>query len=440
MHPQDEQKPSFSTLGLSPKLLEKLTKLGFTTPTPIQAKAIPVALEGKDIIGIAQTGTGKTFAFSLPMMQAIAREKKIGLVLLPTRELALQVEEEIMKVGGSLGVKTAVLIGGASMYLQTQKLRARPHIIIATPGRLIDHLEQKNVSLAGLGVLVLDEADRMLDMGFAPQINRILENAPTERQTLLFSATMPPEILTMTKKYMKSPERVEIERAGTAGSTITQSGYAVEKQDKAKLLHHVLKTTEGTTLVFTRTKHGARKLSDVLNQIGHRSAEIHSNRSLAQRKEALAGFKSGKYRTLIATDIASRGIDVNNIRLVVNFDLPEHADDYIHRIGRTGRAGKDGHAISFVSRDERRGLRNIERLMRRQLDIKPTPKLEDLPSYRKPEHQEHGFQTGGHRGQPRGRESRSGRPEGYRADRGPRGFGTRARRPASRSRSAHRSA
>lgn len=430
MHPQDEQKPSFSTLGLSPKLLEKLTKLGFTTPTPIQAKAIPVALEGKDIIGIAQTGTGKTFAFSLPMMQKIAREQKIGLVLLPTRELALQVEEEILKVGGSLGVKVAVLIGGASMYLQTQKLRARPHIIVATPGRLIDHLEQKNVSLAGLGVLVLDEADRMLDMGFAPQINRILENAPTERQTLLFSATMPPEILTMTKKYMKSPVRIEIERAGTAGATITQSGYAVEKQDKAKLLHHVLKTTEGTTLVFTRTKHGARKLSDVLNQIGHRSAEIHSNRSLAQRKEALAGFKSGKYRTLIATDIASRGIDVNNIRLVVNFDLPEHADDYIHRIGRTGRAGKDGHAISFVSRDERRGLRNIERLMRRQLDIKPTPKLEELPSYRKPMHEEAGYQSSrGHRGQPRGRESR-----------GPRGFGSRARRPASRAHSAHRSA
>ncbi len=348
MHPQDEQKPSFSTLGLSPKLLEKLTKLGFTTPTPIQAKAIPVALEGKDIIGIAQTGTGKTFAFSLPMMQTIAREKKIGLVLLPTRELALQVEEEIVKVGGSLGVKTAVLIGGASMYLQTQKLRARPHIIIATPGRLIDHLEQKNVSLTGLGVLVLDEADRMLDMGFAPQINRILENAPTERQTLLFSATMPPEILTMTKKYMKTPERIEIERAGTAGASITQSGYAVEKQDKAKLLHHVLKTTEGTTLVFTRTKHGARKLSDVLNQIGHRSAEIHSNRSLAQRKEALAGFKSGKYRTLIATDIASRGLDITGVSHVINFDLPETYEDYVHRIGRTGRAGARGIALTLV--------------------------------------------------------------------------------------------
>ncbi len=366
---------SFYGLGIAPDLLKVLEKLKYSVPTPIQTKAIPVGIQGQDLIGIAQTGTGKTLAFSIPMLQRLAAIKGKGLVLLPTRELALQVDETVRKLGAGFGLRTAVLIGGAPMGVQIKLLRQKPHVIVATPGRLIDHLEQKTVQLTDVSVLVLDEADRMLDMGFAPQINRILEKVPKERQTLLFSATMPAEIAAIAAKYMRTPLRVEIARAGTASDKVEQEFFMVGKNDKLRLLEKLLAQYTGTVLVFSRTKHGAKKIAATVRAMGHKSAEIHSNRSLNQRREALEGFKSGKYRVLVATDIAARGIDVTGIELVVNFDLPDAAEDYVHRIGRTARAGKSGKAISFATPDQRRDVMQIERLVRLKLPIKPTPEL-----------------------------------------------------------------
>jgi ATP-dependent RNA helicase RhlE len=354
----------FYGLGIAPKLLEAIERRKLTQPTPIQEKAIPAALEGKDLMGIAQTGTGKTLAFGIPMIQQLARLKGRGLVILPTRELAIQVDEEFEKIGKLIGLRTAVLIGGQSMVPQKSALARKPHVIIATPGRLIDHLEQRTVKLDDIRVLVLDEADRMLDMGFEPQIKRILQTVPKERQTLLFSATMPPEITDIAKKYMQLPVRVEIARAGTANENVSQELFVVQKNDKLRLLDKILTETRGTVLVFSRTKHGAKKITMAVKRMGHTSAEIHSNRSLAQRREALDGFKSGKYRVLVATDIAARGIDVKGIELVLNFDLPDNPDDYVHRIGRTGRAGHEGRAISFATPDQSRDVRDIERLIR----------------------------------------------------------------------------
>lgn len=354
----------FYGLGIAPKLLEILEQRKFSTPTPIQEKAIPIALEGKDVMGIAQTGTGKTLAFGIPMIQRLAQVKGRGLVILPTRELAIQVEEEFAKIGKLIGLRTAVLIGGQSMQPQKSALARKPHVIIATPGRLIDHLEQRTVKLDDIRVLVLDEADRMLDMGFEPQIKRILQTVPKERQTLLFSATMPPAITEIAQKYMALPLRVEIARAGTANANVSQELFVVHKNDKLRLLDKVLTETRGTVLVFSRTKHGAKKITMAVKRMGHTSAEIHSNRSLAQRREALEGFKSGKYRVLIATDIAARGIDVKGIELVLNFDLPDNSEDYVHRIGRTGRAGHEGRAISFATPEQSRDVRDIERLIR----------------------------------------------------------------------------
>ena len=372
---------TFSGLGLAPSLLDILSKLNLTSPTPIQEKAIPVAIEGKDIIGIAQTGTGKTLAFGLPMIQHIAQKKTQGLVVLPTRELALQVDEALRKVGSGLGLKTAVLIGGASMKPQLDALRRRPHIIIGTPGRIIDHLEQRTLSLQEVSILVLDEADRMLDMGFAPQIRKILQKVPKARQTMLFSATMPDDIVRLATGYMRLPFRVEIARSGTIPERVDQELFVLKREEKLSLLEKLLSDYRGTVLVFSRTKHGAARICRALRQAGHRAAEIHSSRSLPQRREALEGFKSGKYRVLVATDIASRGIDVVGIELVVNYDLPENPGDYVHRIGRTGRAGAPGHAISFVTREESGAVREIEKLMRTFIMIS---KLPELPARARP--------------------------------------------------------
>ncbi len=352
--------PGFYGLGIAPRLLEILWKLKFKTPTPIQAQAIPVANEGKDLIGVAQTGTGKTLAFGIPLIQRLAQFKGRGLVVLPTRELALQAEEVFRIIGRQINLRTAVLIGGASMKMQLDMLRRNPHVIIATPGRLNDHLEQKTVNLRDVRILVLDEADRMLDMGFAPQIKRIMQHLPAERQTMLFSATMPAEIVRLASQFMKLPVQIEIARPGTAAENVMQELYVVNKEDKSKLLDQLLKQRRGSVLVFTRTKHGAKKVARSLRMSGVSSAEIHSNRSLSQRREALDGFKSGKYRVLVATDIAARGLDVKDIELVVNYDLPEQAEDYVHRIGRTGRAGASGVAISMATPDQRKEVENIE--------------------------------------------------------------------------------
>lgn len=366
----------FHGLGIAPNILTILDKLDFVTPTPIQEKSIPIAIEGKDMIGIAETGTGKTLAFGVPMIQS-GLQGKLGLVVLPTRELALQVQAAFDKIGGPLGIKTALLIGGEPIDRQLRALRRGPDVVIGTPGRIIDHLEQKTVKLGGVAMLVLDEADRMLDMGFAPQLKRILAAVPAERQTMLFSATMPEDIVRIAKQYMKLPTRVEIAPPGTAAERVTQELFFVQKQDKPQLLQKLLYEYKGSVLVFTRTKFGAKKLAASVRALGHAAAEIHSNKSLNQRKEALEGFRNGKYRILVATDIAARGIDVKGIELVVNYDLPDNAEDYVHRIGRTGRAGGAGHAVSFATPDQRRDVKDIERLMRATLPLSDLPK--DLP-------------------------------------------------------------
>jgi len=374
--PPKAANPTFYGLGIAPKILELIERMKFTVPTPIQHKAIPIAIDGKDMIGIAQTGTGKTLAFAIPMIQRLAQQQRTrGLVLVPTRELALQVDETFQKLAPAFGMRTVVLIGGASMFNQIKSLRRNPDVIIATPGRLIDHLEQKTVLLGNVSILVLDEADRMLDMGFAPQIEKILRTVPRERQTMLFSATMPEEIVKVASNHMKLPVSVEIARSGTAAEKVTQEVYIVSKEDKPKLLQKLLEQYRGSVLLFSRTKHGARKIARGLTSLGHRAADIHSDRSLAQRKEALDGFKKGKYRVLVATDIAARGIDVTGIELVINYDLPDDIENYVHRIGRTGRAGQEGRAISLATPDQGADLRNIEKLIRTTIPIAEHPEV-----------------------------------------------------------------
>lgn len=366
---------SFYGLGIAPKILEELNRMRFTIPTPIQHKAIPIAIEGKDIIGVAQTGTGKTLAFAIPTIQQLAQKKGRCLVLVPTRELAIQVDETFQKLAPLFGMRTAVIIGGASMGLQMQALRRNPRIIIATPGRLVDHIRQRTVMLADMNILVLDEADRMLDMGFMPQIEEILKFIPKVRQTMLFSATIPAAIISVATSYMKLPVHVEVAPSGTTAERVVQELFIVKHEAKKQLLSRILKQYNGSVLLFSRTKRGAAKITRLLRGMNHRAAEIHSDRSLAQRKEALEGFKAGKYRILVATDIAARGIDVTGIELVINYDLPEDAENYVHRIGRTARAGHEGRAISFATPDQGIDVRNIEKLIKTALPIKEHPEF-----------------------------------------------------------------
>jgi len=365
----------FSGLGIAPGLLTAMHRLKFSEPTPIQRQSIPISIEGKDLIAIAQTGTGKTLAFAIPIIQRLAQIKGRGLIITPTRELALQIDDVIKDVARFLNIRTAVLIGGASIGLQRRSLEREPRILVATPGRLIDHLEHRSVSLADVQILVLDEADRMLDMGFAPQINKILAVVPKRRQMMLFSATMPKEILALAQREMQVPTHVEVAPSGTAPAKVVQEMFFVEKGAKTQLLKVMLTQYNGPVLIFTRTKHGAKKLAREVKGMGHAAAEIHSNRSMPQRREALDGFKSGKYRALVATDIASRGIDVSGIELVVNYDLPSNSEDYVHRIGRTARAGMSGRAISFATLAQKKDVRDIERLIRTAIPIVKLPPL-----------------------------------------------------------------
>lgn len=347
----------------------------FTTPTPIQHQCIPAALEGKDIVGIAQTGTGKTLAFGVPMLQLLGKNNGQGLILLPTRELALQVNEVLQSIGQKFGLRTVVLIGGASAFQQVQAIRKHPHVIISTPGRLIDHLQQKNLTLEKVKIIVLDEADRMFDIGFAPQIKQILGYAPKERQTLMFSATMPKAIAEMAAHFMKMPWRIEVAPAGTTAANVEQEIFIAAKEVRMQLLNKLLDDTSGTVLIFSRTKHGAKRIAAGVRGMGHTAVEIHSNRSLPQRQEAMSGFKCGKYRVMVATDIAARGIDVEGISLIVNYDLPSTADDYVHRIGRTARAGSAGKAVSFAAPDERMDIKQIEKLIKKTIPISALPVL-----------------------------------------------------------------
>ncbi|MFC1666584.1 DEAD/DEAH box helicase [Candidatus Omnitrophota bacterium] len=366
---------SFYGLGIAPRILDMLDRMKFTVPTPIQHRTIPIAIEDKDIIGVAQTGTGKTLAFAVPIIQRLSQRKGRALILAPTRELAIQVNEVFQKIAPLFGINTAVIIGGASMHLQLKALRKNPRVLVATPGRLVDHMERRTVLLADVNVLVLDEADRMLDMGFLPQIERIIKFVPRNRQTMLFSATIPGEIVRMAAAHMKLPIHVEIAPSGTTAERIIQEVFIVKKSSKRQLLTKLLDRYRGPVLIFSRTKIGAKKIARGLQQMNHKAAEIHSNRSLAQRKEALDGFKSGKYKILVATDIAARGIDVTGIELVINYDLPDDTENYVHRIGRTGRAGHEGRAISFATPEQGKDVRSIEKLIKTALPIAEHPEF-----------------------------------------------------------------
>ena len=359
--------PSFSSLGVSPSIAKLIEGLGINAPTPIQRKTIPIALNRQDLIGIAQTGTGKTFAFGIPMIERIAKTKGQGLIVAPTRELALQVEESLKKIGRPLGLRTAVLIGGEALDRQLFHLRRKPHVVVATPGRLMDHLKRKTYRLDQVNTIVLDEADMMLDLGFAPQIAEIMGQAPTERQTMLFSATMPAAIIQIAAKYMKTPTSIEVAPQGTTAEQVDQEIFIIDGEDRFLHLQKILKLHPGSVLIFVRTKHGVKGLTLKLQNAGHRAAEIHSNLSLNRRKAALEGFKTRKERILVATDVAARGLDVDGIELVVNYNLPDCSEDYVHRIGRTGRAGKGGKAISFATADEGREIKAIEKLINKNI-------------------------------------------------------------------------
>jgi ATP-dependent RNA helicase RhlE len=359
---------SFQELKLSPRSLAALASAGFEHPTPIQAQAIPLALEGKDVIGVAATGTGKTAAFLLPIIERLGERKGTrALVLAPTRELALQIGDELKRFARGRHLRGAVVIGGVGMAPQTQAFQHGVEVVIATPGRLVDHLQQGTARLGQIEVLVLDEADRMLDMGFRPQLDRILARLPKVRQTMLFSATTDGEVAEFARRALTAPERVEVHRSGTTAARAVQQIFFASSREKTALLLALLAGDAESTLVFARTKRRADKILKALQRAGLKSAVLHSDRSQNQRRMALEGFKDGKYRVLVATDIAARGIDVTDIGHVVNFDMPHVAEDYVHRVGRTARAAASGRASSFVAPEERDQLRGIERLTRAEI-------------------------------------------------------------------------
>jgi ATP-dependent RNA helicase RhlE len=363
---QTEQSITFAELGLAPEILEAVRDAGYERPTPIQAEAIPLALKGRDLIGLAQTGTGKTAAFTLPILDRLigGPRRTRALVLTPTRELAIQVDESVRKYANSAEIDVAAVYGGVPLDPQEKKLRKGVDIVVATPGRLIDHLERQNVVFDDLEILVLDEADRMLDMGFAPQINRIVSQIPTYRQTLLFSATMPPEVEALARKYLRKPIVIQIGRRSGASNMVTHAVYPVPRERKGALLVELLRDVKSeTVLVFTRTKHGADKVVRDLERAGIKATAMHADKSQAQRTKALEQFKSGAINVLVATDIAQRGLDISGITHVINYDVPQQPEDYVHRIGRTGRAAATGDAFTFMSPDEIAMVRSIERVI-----------------------------------------------------------------------------
>ena len=375
---QREQSITFEELGLAPEILEAVRDAGYERPTPIQAEAIPLALKGRDLIGLAQTGTGKTAAFTLPILDRLigGPRRTRALVLTPTRELAMQVDESVRKYANSAEIDVAAVFGGVPLDPQEKKLRKGVDIVVATPGRLIDHLERQNVVFDDLEILVLDEADRMLDMGFAPQINKIVAQIPTYRQTLLFSATMPPEVEALARKYLRKPIVVQIGRRSAASSLVTHAVYPVPRERKGALLVELLRDVKSeTVLVFTRTKHGADKVVRDLERVGIKATAMHADKTQAQRTKALEQFKSGVINVLVATDIAQRGLDISGITHVINYDVPQQPEDYVHRIGRTGRVAATGDAFTFMSPDEIAMVRSIERVLG-----SPIPRI-SVPGY-----------------------------------------------------------
>ncbi len=356
---------SFKELGLLPFLTDKCEQMGFTEPTPIQKQAIPVILEGGDVVGTAETGTGKTAAFLLPVLQMLKENKRRGtsvLVLAPTRELANQIDAECRKFVPK-GITCAAVIGGSAYGKQIKALEGGVNILIATPGRLIDFMEQGMVNFNNLTTLILDEADRMLDMGFLPAIKRIVKAVPAKRQTLFFSATMGAEVEHIARQIVTDPAYIDIGRRNQAAVTVSQSAYPVAQQFKMPLLLDLLESENfERVLVFTRTKRGADRIAHVLEKRSHKSTRIHGDRSQSQREAALRAFKSGKSRILVATDVAARGIDIDSVSHVINYDIPTVPEDYVHRIGRTGRAGNTGRAITLFTTAEEHSMREIERL------------------------------------------------------------------------------
>jgi ATP-dependent RNA helicase RhlE len=363
----------FRSLGLDPRIFKAIQEAGYTEPTPIQAAAIPEVLAGRDVIGIAQTGTGKTAAFVLPILHYLAgrldepnRRGARALVVAPTRELVVQIEENVRAYARHLPLRMATVYGGVSERPQIEALRSGVELVVATPGRLIDLMGQRYANFSGIEFLVLDEADRMLDMGFLPPIRQIVKALPQKRQTLMFSATLSREIEALTHEFQRSPKIIEIGRRANPAETVTQFVYEVSQHLKPSLLLHLLGDPQfNTVLVFTRTKHGADRIARRLENAGIKTGTIHSNRSQNQRLRALKDFKSGAVRVLVATDIAARGIDVDGISHVVNYDFPMHSEDYVHRIGRTGRAHAVGDAISFITPEDQAPLRSLERFIGR---------------------------------------------------------------------------
>lgn len=367
---------SFAQLGLIPEILKAVAEQGYTTPTPIQQQTIPLILQGKDVLAGAQTGTGKTASFTLPMLQRLTETTKTlhkappvrAIILTPTRELAAQVHDNVNIYGKHLALRAEVIVGGASIMMQTRNLRKGCDIIVATPGRLIDHIMQKNVNLGQVEILILDEADRMLDMGFLPAIRQIMNLLPKQRQSLLFSATVPNDIKALAATVLNNPVSVEVAKQNATADNISERVYGIKKEDKRALLSYLIGSNNWQqVLVFVRTKHGADRLEKQLIQDGIRSTAMHGDKSQGARNKALEFFKTGKATVMVATDVAARGLDIDDLPHVINYDLPQVPEDYIHRIGRTGRAGAKGEALSLVCPEEAHQLADIEKLLKRTI-------------------------------------------------------------------------
>ena len=363
---------NFSDLNIENKLKRSIELAEFKTPTPIQSQSIPISLEGKDVLGTAQTGNGKTLAFTIPMLNKLLKDKQaMALIICPTRELATQVMETVLKLNiREIGIGNALLIGGESMQKQLRQLKKGARIIVGTPGRINDHIERKSLNLSRVNYLVLDETDRMLDMGFTPQIEVILKFIPKDHQTLLFSATLPENILKISQKYLNNPERVSVGSLSTPIEKIKQETFQITADKKYHELINQLVERSGSILVFVKTKHGADKIVKRLKYDGHKADAIHGNLRQSKRDRVIRGFRNGNSRILIATDVAARGLDIPVIKHVINYDLPQVPEDYIHRIGRTGRAGKDGSALTFLTNNDRSMWRSIQKLIDPDFKVK----------------------------------------------------------------------
>ena len=431
---------TFETLGLSPALLRALAETSYTTPTPIQAQAIPAGLDGRDVLGAAQTGTGKTAAFGLPLLQRLAKEtppkgprKPRALVLVPTRELAVQVADSIKAYGRHMRLNVTMIFGGVGMQPQIDNLRRGVDILVACPGRLLDHLDSGHAKLDAIEMLVLDEADRMLDMGFLPSIKRVLARVPKQRQTMLFSATFEPRIRGLAMEFLNNPVEVQVAAQNTIADTIVHRVHPVDSSRKRDLLVDILaKRHTDRVLVFGRTKHGCNRLAEQLGQSGLPAVAIHGNKSQAQRQKALDAFKAGRARILVATDVAARGLDIPDLPLVINHDLPMVAEDYVHRIGRTGRNGATGEALSLVAPEEGGLLRDIQRMLKADITMETVEGFEPSQPLRmdaKPAQGRGGQKPGGQR-KPGNRGHGKPQPRGANPHAGPkqhRGGGRRRR-------------